>query len=621
MAVVVGDRECVELLLQREVDVNAVDCYYGSALQAAARVGNVELVQLLLGVSADVNLLGGRHGTALRAAVLGAHEEVVCILIKHGADVNLRFQEEDKRHENSQSVLHLALEAGNVAIVKSLIAAGAAVNVVLLNHPRVLTAACRSGDVTMVQLLLDRGADVNASGKHRPSYESIQDEDASALYMASGRPRKSVARPFARVLLEHGAETEKEVKTSGTPLQVAARAGHISLVRLLIEAGANVDHCNYRCTALSIASGNGHLNVVQELLSAGASIADPPRVPNALAVACQRHRGSIVELLLEELSGTDKEESACADALSAASSSHDDETFRLLLEHGVSGSPSTLRQGCAAGLEGSVRIMLESGVDVNADDGEGGHALHIAACHQRPRIVQLLVDHGADVHFQSAKYGTPLLAALEGCTAPGLRSWARSEATRPLTQALPFPAPVLGYKDFFDCERVVRRLVDGADVYTEPRSFVNVVHLASFMGSEVIVRLLLDRGADVNSTSGYFETALLAALEGDHPALVELLLCRGINVNDSSSKHGTALHYACLRRSKATVRMLLNYGADVNASGGQHGSPLAAAACRDDMAFEYKKEKRAIVELLLQCGDKARKRARFENFKVSREPR
>jgi len=96
-------------------------------------------------------------------------------------------------------------------------------------------------------------------------------------------------------------------------LQVAAHAGHVSLVRLLIG--------NSRGTALSVASDNGHLEVVQELINAGASIADPPRVANALAVACQGRRHLIIEFLLEELSGTDKEESTCSDALSAASSS------------------------------------------------------------------------------------------------------------------------------------------------------------------------------------------------------------------------------------------------------------------------------------------------------------
>ncbi len=55
-------------------------------------------------------------------------------------------------------------------------------------------------------------------------------------------------------------------------------------------------------------------------------------------------------------------------------------------------------------------MLLGYGVDINSDDGEGGHALYAATCHQRSHVVQLLVDHGADVHLESAKYGRSLEA-------------------------------------------------------------------------------------------------------------------------------------------------------------------------------------------------------------------
>ncbi len=88
------------------------------------------------------------------------------------------------------------------------------------------------------------------------------------------------------------------------------------------------------------------------------------------------------------------------------------------------------------------------------------------------------------------------------------------------------------------------------------------------MGSEIIVRLLLDKGANVNATDDYFEIALLAALKGNHPAIAELLLSRDINFNHSLFDNGTVLQYARLKQSKAIVRTLSKYGADVNVKGG-----------------------------------------------------
>ena len=72
MACKAEGHECVELLLQRGMDVNISGSYYGTAMQAASRVGNIEIVERLLKSGADVNVLRGVYGTALRAAVLEA---------------------------------------------------------------------------------------------------------------------------------------------------------------------------------------------------------------------------------------------------------------------------------------------------------------------------------------------------------------------------------------------------------------------------------------------------------------------------------------------------------------------------------------------------------------------
>ena len=614
MAAMVEDRDCVKLLLQRCVDVNAVGHYYGSALQAAARVGNVDIVQILLDAGADVNLLQGSHGTALRAAVMGGHASVASILIEYGADVQLCYKEYEYYDKSSESILQLAVSTGSLTIVSLLLNTAAELNIDILDDPYILIAASDFGDVAIIQQLLASGAEVNASGENRRLYEYNLVEQASPLHMASVRGHESVAQ----TLLDYGADREKNVETSGTPLQVAARAGHLPIVRLLTKAGADVDNNSCGETALSIASSMGHLEIVEELLRVGASIADHLHIPNALAAACRGSHHSIIELLLEELFGTFKEEFISADALSAACAGGDDEIVQLLLNYGAPSSSAILRQACAAGLEGTVRTLLESGLNINADDGEGGHVLHVAASHLHLAIVRLLINHGADAHFRSEKYGSPLLAALEGILAPKLRCWVQSEHGRSLATALPLPAPppfylfedkssAPGYRDFTQCQQIVQTLVSsGADVNTELRGFGNALHLASHMGSEVIVRLLLDKGSDVNSSGGHFETALLAALEGDHPAIVDLLLSRGIDVNHASSKHGTALHYACFHRDKTIVQMLLKCGADVNASWGEHGSPLAAAVSRDCRLVEPYAENRAVVDLLLQCGDRLR---------------
>ena len=109
--------------------------------------------------------------------------------------------------------------------------------------------------------------------------------------------------------------------------------------------------------------------MVEELLKAGACIGDLPTVRNALATACTRRQRAVSELLFEALRGTEKEARICADALSAAMQSRDDEMVQRLLEHGLTLAVETLHQACAAGLEETVRMLLVNGIDVNSDDG------------------------------------------------------------------------------------------------------------------------------------------------------------------------------------------------------------------------------------------------------------
>ena len=74
-----------------------------------------------------------------------------------------------------------------------------------------------------------------------------------------------------------------------TPIMVAAQEGHLSTLKLLLSASANLHHCSNvshylissyliiptvqnGCTALYFASCNGHLKVVQKLVDNGALV-------------------------------------------------------------------------------------------------------------------------------------------------------------------------------------------------------------------------------------------------------------------------------------------------------------------------------------------------------------
>jgi len=404
----------------------------------------------------------------------------------------------------------------------------------------------------------------------------------------------------------------------------AIRGNTLSVIRILLDVGANVNHAVYS-TPLSEAVMDCKLEIVEELLSAGAIIGGPSTKRNALAEACHSRQHMAAELLLEAMSGTQYEAEVHVEALSAAMKGGHDEMVCLLLEHGTSPSFEILLQACSAGVLEAVKILVDIGIDINEDDGDDAPLLHVAASHSRPDIVQFLIKRGANVMLRSTKYGSPLIAALEGYMAPFLRSHLQPESCQSLANQLPLPGPLydyfpyrktmggtesqqqVGFKEVSQCEQIVRSLLEaGAEMDTTTRNFGNALHLASYMGSEVIVRQLLERMEDVNIFGGYFGSPLIAALKGDHPIIVELLLDRDIEVNRSFPEHGSAWRYACAHGSGKLMQSLLDHGEDINAHDEKHGSALAAAASPYEGSFMQRRytrsseEQRAKVELLLR---------------------
>lgn len=59
-------------------------------------------------------------------------------------------------------------------------------------------------------------------------------------------------------------------------------------------------------------------------------------------------------------------------------------------------------------------------------------------------------------------------------------------------------------------------------------------------GNSEMVKLLLERGADVNNSGGPYGTALQAAVTQGHPEIVKLLLESGANANSPGGHYDTA---------------------------------------------------------------------------------
>ena len=107
------------------------------------------------------------------------------------------------------------------------------------------------------------------------------------------------------------------------------------------------------------------------------------------------------------------------------------------------------------------------------------------------------------------------------------------------------------------------------------------------------MRLLINKGADINAQDSRWGTALQVASETGHEQIVKLLINKGADVNAQGSPWGTALQAASERGHDQIVRLLLDHGAGVNARGGHLGNALGAACGSDHIE---------VVKLLLEAG-------------------
>ena len=105
------------------------------------------------------------------------------------------------------------------------------------------------------------------------------------------------------------------------------------------------------------------------------------------------------------------------------------------------------------------------------------------------------------------------------------------------------------------------------------------LHFASICSHPKIIELLLDCGAIVNQQDIQGETSLHWAIEkGGNLAAVQILLDRGAEINSRNCLGATPLHYAAsLGGQQAVVKLLLNRGARVNLQVRAGDTPLDVA--------------------------------------------
>ncbi len=206
----------------------------------------------------------------------------------------------------------------------------------------------------------------------------------------------------------------------------------IGAVKAEVERGVDVDAPGmYGRTPLYYAALYGESNIVAYLLSQGA---DPKKGASwkgndtPLHVAAGHGHIGCVEALLSKSIAVDIRNSANQTPLHDAARNRHPDVVRILLDHGADVNatdkmgttpleyPSGFVDNYHSNYQETVEILIAHGAEVRHVDRNGETALHEAVFMGNAKVVEILLDHGADPNVSGIR-GTPLeWAKAKGCS-------------------------------------------------------------------------------------------------------------------------------------------------------------------------------------------------------------
>jgi ankyrin repeat protein len=394
--------------------------------------------------------------------------------------------------------------------------------------------AASKGDKAAITRLLKSGADVNAQ----------QGDGATALHWAAYRGDAELTA----LLLKAGARAGVANHNGATPLWLAATRGDAVVIRALLKGGANAnEQLPLDRRPLMLAARSGQVDAVHALLEQGADVnaRETERGTTALMQAADQGHADVLKALIKagaNVAAVSKP--VLRDGRSAALGNANDPR-RAVRQQAI----AVLCEAKEPDLE-QVRIQRELLIGTSQKDLPAGD---LCKGIRRSGLGFVTIDGaggnagagvGGEVEFELDTEGNPVL----------------DEAGNPVPSTTGRGG------------RTPPREPDGGEL--------TALVYAARSGSIDAARVLLDGGADVNQTTRYGWSPLLAATQNQNYRMAKFLVERGANVNLANKGGWTPLYLATDNRnieggdyptrtadmdSLAFITHLLDKGADVNA--------------------------------------------------------
>lgn len=408
-----GYENIILALLISEVDINQTDSRGDTALVLAVKNKNAEIAALLLDQGADYSLINKKKQSAVDFAYAGDNPANKALFASYGIKPRVvtqkkaahsldTFKTSVTKHGARYAgwpLLNIAIELGENSISNQLIDQKPNLNLTDPDGNNALHVAARRGDLDTLKLLVIQGAKLN----------SVNKRNETALYLAV----ESSNLKCVKLLLKNKADPSIATKLKVTPLEAAIRndQSHIALALLNTKIGYPGIH---RVLLLAIQKKMDNLSYTLIKLDKQLDSVDDKRRSVLWHSADQGLAKTTAQLIASKKIDVNRKDINGHSALAQAVKRGRFEIVRLLSDHRADLTTRTD--------EGNTLLMLAvlsknpeivefllarsfdinaQDIDINAQDKVGETALMLAAATGQDRIIEMLINAGADAQLRN----------------------------------------------------------------------------------------------------------------------------------------------------------------------------------------------------------------------------